>query len=171
MTAAEAPQSAADARAQTRRIAMELLDVRDRSVREMRERLARRGCPPEAVDAVVADLEAVHLLDDRAFVRRWVESRRARRPEGAPKIAMDLVKRRIDREVIAEVLAELDADLGSEDEALALLRRQRGRYETLDETTALRRMLGVLARRGFDADTARSAAARVWAEIEMGSQG
>ena len=171
MSAAETPLSAEEARAQTRRMAMELLDVRDRTVREMRERLARRGCPAEAVDAVVADLEAVHLLDDRAFVRRWVESRRQRRPEGAPKIVMDLVRRRIDREVIAEVLAELDADLGSQDEALALLRRQRARYETLDETTAQRRMLGMLARRGFGADTACSAAARVWAEIETGSQG
>ena len=80
-------------RDRARRIALDLLEVRDRSVKEIRERLRRRGCSPGAIDTVVADLEALRLLDDRAFVRRWVESRRSRRPEGAPKITRDLARR------------------------------------------------------------------------------
>ena len=155
-----------DERERTRRIALEFLGVRDRSVREMRERLQKRGCPASAIDTVVSDLEALRLLDDRTFVRRWVESRRQRRPEGVPKIVQDLVKRRVERAVVDEVLAEFDGELGSPDEALELLRRQRGGHLGLEATAAQRRMFGLLARRGFDSDTARDAVERAWREFE-----
>lgn len=148
-----------------RRIALDLLEVRDRSVKEIRDRLRRRGCSPAAIDTVVADLEALRLLDDRAFVRRWVESRKSRRPEGAPKITRDLARRGIDPAVIGEVLEEYGDDLGSGREALYLLRRQQARYRGLDPGTARRRMHGLLARRGFDPDTAQEAVERAWSEI------
>ena len=153
-------------RESTRRIALELLEVRDRSVKEIRERLRRRGCAPAAIDKVVGDLEALRLLDDHAFVRRWVDSRRSRRPEGVPKIALDLARRGIEPAVVEEVLAEYGDDLGTGREALSLLLRQRSRYWGLDRETARRRMYGLLARRGFDADTAREAVDRAWSEIE-----
>ena len=158
--------SAIAERESARRIALDLLEVRDRSVKEIRDRLQRRGCAPGAIETVVGDLEALRLLDDRAFVRRWVESRRSRRPEGAPKITRDLARRGIDPALIEEVLAEYGDDLGSGDEALSLLRRQRTRYRGLDPETARRRMYGLLARRGFDPDTVREAVSRAWTEIE-----
>lgn len=153
-----------------RRIALDLLEVRDRSVKEIRERLRRRGCTPAAIDKVVDDLEALRLLDDRAFVRRWVEGRKWRRPEGVPKIAVDLARRGIEPAVVEEVLAEYGDDLGTGKEALSLLRRQRSRYWGLDRETARRRMYGALARRGFDADTAREAADLAWSEIESAQE-
>ena len=153
-------------RENARRIALDLLEVRDRSVKEIRERLQRRGCTPAAIDTVVGNLEALRLLDDRAFVRRWVETRRSRRPEGAPKITRDLARRGIDPSLIEEVLAEFGDDLGSGAEALSLLRRQRTRYRGLDRETARRRMYGLLARRGFDPDTVQQAVTRAWSEIE-----
>lgn len=158
--------SGIEERESARRIALELLEMRDRSVKEIRQRLHRRGCNPAAIDTVVGDLEALRLLDDRAFVRRWVESRRSRRPEGAPKISRDLVRRGIDPALIEEVLAEYGDDLGSGAEALTLLRRQQTRYRGLDPETARRRMYGLLARRGFDPDTVREAVTRAWTEIE-----
>lgn len=168
MTAAAGRGLAADAEgaAEARRIALELLGVRDRSVKEMRDRLHRRGCSAAAVATAMGDLEAVGLLDDRALVRRWVDSRRERRPEGAPKVVKDLLKRGVDRAVVDEVLAEYGDGLGSPQEALALLRRQRQRYAGLGETAARRRMYGLLARRGFDADTARDAVERAWSEMK-----
>ena len=154
----------------TKRIAFDLLGVRDRSVKEMRERLQRRGCPAAAIDTVVADLEALRLLDDHAFVRKWIESRRERRPEGTPKIARDLMRRGVARAVVDEVLSEFDGQIGTEDEAVTLLRRQRPRYHGLDQATTQRRMYGLLARRGFDPDTVREAVDHAWSEIESESQ-
>ena len=83
-----------------------------------------------------------------------------------PKIALDLTRRGIERDVVEEVLAEYGDDLGTGREALSLLLRQRSRYWGLDRDTARRRMYGLLARRGFDADTSREAVDRAWSEIE-----
>lgn len=153
-------------REKTRRIALDLLGIRDRSVREMRERLVKRDCASQDIDIVVADLEDLGLLDDHKFVRRWIEARRERRPEGVPKVMRDLLRRGLDKVVIEEVIAELEDDLGSRDEALELLRRNRARYTGMESIKAQRRMYGLLARRGFDPDTTRHAVERAWTEIE-----
>jgi|TARA_B100001964_G_scaffold180279_1_gene199134 regulatory protein len=153
-------------RDKTRAIALDLLGVRDRSVREMRQRLAKRGCATGDIDTVVTDLEALGLLDDHKFVSRWIETRRERRPEGVPKIMRDLLRRGVDKAVVEQVLSELEHDLGSREEALALLRRNSARYVGLEATKAQRRMYGLLARRGFDPETTRHAVERAWSEIE-----
>ena len=153
-------------REKARRIAFDLLGVRDRSVKQMRERLAKRGCAAHDIDIVVADLEDLGLLDDFKFVRRWIETRRERRPEGVPKVTRDLLRRGIDKAAIEQVLSELEVDLASGDEALQLLRRNSGRYAGLDATKARRRMMGLLARRGFDPETTRKAVETAWSEIE-----
>ena len=157
-----------EGRTKTRRIALDLLGRRDRSVQQMRERLAKRGCAADDIDTVVADLEALGLLDDHKFVRRWIETRRERRPEGVPKVKRDLLRRGIDKHVIEQVLAELDDDLGSREEALELLRRNSSRYVGVEASKAQQRMYGLLARRGSDPDTTRQAVERSWAEIENG---
>jgi regulatory protein len=156
----------AEGREKTQRIALELLGVRDRSVREMRQRLAKRGCEAADIDTVVQGLEASGLLDDHKFVRRWIETRRERRPEGEPKVRRDLLRRGIPKSVIDQILAELDEDLGTDDEALDLLRRNRARYAGLEAMKAQRRMFGYLARRGFDPETTRQAVERAWSEME-----
>ena len=161
------PVPDAQGRDKTRRIAQDLLGVRDRSVKEMRERLAKRGQAADDIDTVVADLEALGLLNDHKFVRRWIETRRQRRPEGVPKIMRDLLRRGLDKQVIEQVLSEHD-DLGSPDEALELLRRNSVRYVGLEKMKAQRRMYSLLARRGFDPDTTRQAVASAWSEIESG---
>jgi regulatory protein len=153
-------------REKTRRIAFDLLGVRDRSVKQMRERLAKRGCATSDIDTVVADLEALGLLDDFKYVRRWIETRRERRPEGVPKVTRDLLRRGIDKAAIEQVLAELDVDLASGEEALQLLHRNSGRYAGLDALKARRRMMGLLARRGFDPETTRKAVETAWSEFE-----
>lgn len=132
----------------------------------MRDRLAKRGCELTDIDTVVCDLEDLGLLDDRKFVQRWIETRRQRRPEGVPKVMRDLLRRGVDKAVIEQVLGELDDELGSRDEALELLRRNRNRYLGLEATKAQRRMYGLLARRGFDPDTTRTAVERAWSEME-----
>ena len=144
----------------TRRIALELLAVRDRSVREMGERLVRRGCKQDAIDTVVPDLCDKGLLDDSTFVRRWVSSRLENRPEGRIKLIQDLCKRGIDRSLAEQVLAEFEDDIGTDDVADRVLARVAHRYTGIEHDAARRRMYGLLARRGFDPDTTRAAVER-----------
>ena len=64
------------------------------------------------------------------------------------------------------MLAEFGDAVGSGSSAVDLLRRVAGRYRGLDEITARRRMLGVLARRGFDPETSRCAVDQILGELD-----
>jgi regulatory protein len=150
----------------TRRIALDLLAVCDRTVREMGDRLVRRKCSQDAIRVVVADLCRTGLLDDHTFVRRWVGGRLERRPEGWIKLIQDLCKKGIERSVAEQVLAEFEDDIGTGDAADRVLTRVLHKYSKLEPDAARRRMYGLLARRGFDPDTAGAAVERALVESE-----
>lgn len=150
----------------TRKIALDLLARHDWSVRDMRARLARRGCPDDAADAVVASLQEAGLLDDEAFARRWIGSKLDYKPEGRTKLMQDLTRKGIDRSLTERILQEYGDRVGSDEGADQVLDRVRDRYAGLDADKARRRMFGLLARRGFDPDTARAAVERALADVE-----
>ena len=141
----------------TRDLAAAYLSYSDRTVSQVRGRLAKKGCSSEAIDAVVADLEKDRILDDSAYARRWVVYGLDRRPAGAAKFAQDLKRRGIDGEIIESILTEFADEVGSNQAALELLNRRHGHYAGLDRTVARRRMRDLLLRRGFDEDTVRQA--------------
>ena len=149
-----------------RQISLTYLSARARSIHEVREKLRKEGFADGAVGQVIADLQRLSLLDDREFARRWIESRLARKPAGARKFRQDLQHKGIEQELIAEVLEEFREDLDSETAAVGLLSQQRWRYNGLDELKAKRRMLGLLARRGYEQDVARKAVEQVWEEMQ-----
>jgi len=160
------PGESAENVEEARQVALRFLGSRDRSEYEIREKLQRRQCAPAIIDQVLDRLKAARLVDDEALARRWIEYRLAERPSGAPRYLQDLRRKGIARTTIEAVLAEFGDEVGSETSAVALLRRVEGRYRGLDETTARRRMLGVLARRGFDSETTRSAVDQILREFK-----
>lgn len=151
---------------EARQVALRFLGSRDRSEYEIRQKLQRRHCAPAVIDQVVDRLKAARLVDDETFARRWIEYRLSERPSGAPRYIQDLRRKGIAQATIEAVLAEFGDEIGSRVSAVALLRRVEGRYRGLEETTARRRMLGVLARRGFDPETTRSAVDLILGELE-----
>ena len=68
-------------------------------------------------------------------------------------------------EIIDEILKEFAGELDSNERAVELLGKQAWRYRGLERDKAMRRMLGFLARRGYDADMARKAVDQVWQEL------
>ena len=164
MTADRHLQSAKDA-------ALAYLSHADRTVRQVRDKLAQKEFAADVVDRAVAALERSRLLDDRAYARRWIESRMTSKPAGEIRLVQDLLRRGVERETIDEVLAEFDDAIGSEASALKVLRQQQWRYTGLEADKARRRMYGLLGRRGFDIDTSAKAVDRVLAETvaEQGS--
>ena len=151
---------------EARQVALRYLGSRDRSEHEIRKRLQRHQCDPAIVDQVVERLKSARLVDDEALARRWIEYRLSARPAGAPRYMQDLRRKGVARATIEAVLAEFGDAVGSGSSAVDLLRRVEGRYRGLDEITARRRLLGVLARRGFDPETSRSAVDQILGELD-----
>lgn len=141
------------------------LSYRAQSVKEVRDKLAQKEFAEETIEQVVDDLQRQKLLNDSEFARRFVEARLGR-ANGSRKLAQELRRKGIETEIIDEVLGEFAATLDSEERAIGLLGKQAWRYRGLERDKAKRRMLGFLARRGYDAQMARSAVDKVWQELQ-----
>lgn len=145
-----------EALAPVRKRALGLLDQRARSRHELRERLIKAEFAPELVDEVLDSLERASLVDDSSFAHEWVRQRAARRGKSAR--ALDLELR--DKGVAAAIRADALAQISEEDEeaqaralaekkarALKVVPADRAEYDK-----ALRRVVGVLARRGYSSE-------------------
>jgi regulatory protein len=155
--------------------AARFLEVRSRSVDEVRRHLTQAGYRPDLVAAAVARLTDIGVLDDAAFARMWVESRDRARPRSESALRRELTLKGIDRELAAEVLDERRtgtsrADGGNTDEpgdrpdmtaAERLLRKRAGALARIsDSRERRRRAYGLLARNGFDPEVCREATNR-----------
>ena len=140
--------AAADAAAgdETRRAALRLLARRAYSRHELTTRLAER---PFA-DTIVDELADAGWLDDAAYATDLARSLIDRQPAGRELVLRRLAARGIDPHTATAAADAALAGVDSHDAALALA-RTRALDGTADPKT-LRRIAGLLARRGFDAD-------------------
>jgi regulatory protein len=130
------------------------LNRRERTQAEMRAHLERAGFGPADVQQAIRALVEDGQLDDARFARLFLQDKRELEGWGSDRIRQVLVARGVDPDLIETVLAEPGA--GEEMErALELLRR---RFPTPAWDRGDReRALGVLLRKGYDADLALEA--------------
>jgi regulatory protein len=133
-------------------VAVKLLAMRACSTQEIRQRLARRGYPPEQIEAVVAKLTASRYLDDASFARIWCRSRAQRHAVAPARLAWELRARGIAEPEISAALHELF----TEEDARAVAERAAARKLTalrgLPSDVARRRLSAHLGRQGFAAE-------------------
>jgi regulatory protein len=94
-------------------------------------------------------LADVGLVDDTDFAEQWVRSRRVNAGKGKRALAAELRTKGVDNEVIAAALADIDG--GAERERAEQLVSDKLRRERLtdDDAKLARRLVGMLARRGY----------------------
>jgi regulatory protein len=152
-------------RASAKDRALRLLGVRGRSREELRRRLTQAGYETEEIEAALADLEGVGLVDDERFAREVASYEMGRRAVGRRAALMSLRRRGVASEV-AERIVEETAPPDEEERALDVARDRLRRMDGLADEVAYRRLVGFLQRRGYDARTAHGACRRVLAERE-----
>ena len=151
------PQSTSEnRREQAHALCLRLLTVRARTRAELAGHLTKRGFPDDAADAVLNRLEAVGLIDDEDFAEQWVRSRQANAGKGKRALAAELRTKGVEAELIAGVLDGIDA--GAERSRAEQLVERRLRREVLDgdDAKVMRRLVGMLARRGYSQSMAVS---------------
>ncbi|OBH10832.1 recombination regulator RecX [Mycobacterium sp. E1747] len=139
---------------QARALCLRLLTVRARTRAELHGHLAKRGYPEDVSAAVLDRLATVGLVDDADFAQQWVRSRRAKAGKSRRALAAELHTKGVDRDVITSALSEIDA--GAERDRAEELVRAKLRRETLagDDAKVTRRLVGMLARRGYSQNLA-----------------
>lgn len=163
-----------DPEAVARAICLRALTGAAKTRRQLEELLARKGVPAEAAAAVLDRFGEVGLIDDAAFARAWVNSRQAGRGLSRRALKAELRAKGVDAEDAEEALALVD-DQDEWDAARRLVARRVGGMRRLDRETAHRRLLGMLARKGYGSGLAgivvREALDAEWADAEPSAAG
>ena len=131
-----------------RGICLRALTGAPKTRQQLADLLAQRDVPEDAAEAVLDRFTEVGLIDDAAFARAWVSSRQAGRGLARRALSAELRAKGVEPEVAAEAVSEVD----DEDERAAarrLVERRAGAMRRLDRTTATRRLMGMLARKGY----------------------
>ncbi len=149
---------AADAR-RAENVTMHALTRRGQSRAEIAELLRRREIDPLVAEVELDRLESVGLIDDRALALDLVDRLRTRKKLGPSALRNELMQRKLDRAANDEALAESSHD-DDDDLLLDLARDRARRLGGLDRSTAERRLVDFLARKGHTGSTARDAARR-----------
>lgn len=150
-------------------ITMHALTRRGQSRAEIGDLLLRREIDVCVAESELDRLERVGLIDDRALAADLVERLRTRKKLGPSALRQELMRRKIDRDAIEEALSEAEED--GDDLVLELARDRARRLGGLDRTTAERRLVDFLARKGHGGSGAREAARQALDERDSGYGG
>lgn len=133
---------------QARAICLRLLTGSPRTRKQLGDALHQRGIPEEAAEEVLSRFEDVGLIDDAAFADAWVESRHHGRGLARRALARELRTKGVDSAVIDVAVGRLDSEQ-EESTARELVDRKLRSTRGLDREKRLRRLAGMLARKGY----------------------
>ncbi|MEV6173775.1 recombination regulator RecX [Streptomyces sp. NPDC051954] len=145
---AEREEPSGDPVERARAICLRLLTGTPRTRKQLAEALRKREIPDDAAEEVLSRFEEVGLINDSAFAEAWVESRHHGRGLARRALAQELRTKGVDSTLIDEAVAQLDSE---QEEATAreLVARKLRSTRGLDRDKRLRRLAGMLARKGY----------------------
>ncbi|SED86870.1 regulatory protein [Streptomyces sp. 2231.1] len=145
---AERGESSGDPAERARAICLRLLTGTPRTRKQLADALRKREIPDEVADEVLSRFEEVGLIDDGAFADAWVESRHHGRGLARRALARELRTKGVDSALIDEAVSQLDSEQ-EESTARELVARKLSATRGLDRDKRLRRLAGMLARKGY----------------------
>lgn len=132
-------------------MALRLLTGAPRSRQELAAAMARKDVPADVAERVLDRFAEVGLVDDAAYAEVLVRSRHESRGLARRALAVELSRKGIADVTAREALAQIGED-DEEASARALLARRW--RDDLDPAVAARRMVAMLARKGYPAGLA-----------------
>lgn len=125
--------------------------ARAKSKGELVAHLKKRGIDDDVAAAVVFRLQEAGLINDLEFAHAWAQSRHRAKKVSKRIIAGELRQKGVAQESIDIALDEIDGEAEFE-MARALAERKLASLSRYDQETQLRRIQGLLARKGFGFD-------------------
>ncbi|MFD7983939.1 regulatory protein RecX [Kitasatospora indigofera] len=146
--AAARREEPADPAGRARDICLRLLTGTAKTRKQLADALRKREIPDEVAEEVLTRLEEVGLIDDAAYADAWVESRHAARGLARRALAQELRTRGVAGDLVEQAMARLGPDEEAE-AARALVERKLRATKGLEPQARTRRLVGMLARRGY----------------------
>jgi regulatory protein len=130
---------------------------------QLADLLRRKEIPDEVAERVLSRFTDVGLIDDVAFAQAWVESRHNGRGLSKRALAVELRRRGVAEETVNDAVESLEPDQ-EEQTARRLIARKAAATRGLDPNKRTRRLVGVLARKGYSPGLAYRVVKEVLAE-------
>ena len=130
---------------------------------QLATKLRKKEIPDDIAEAVLDRFEELHLLNDANYAETFVRSRHSERGLAKRALGYELRKRGVDDETAAEALSTVDEDQEAATARRLVdsrLRATRG----LDPQVRTRRLVGMLARKGYSSSVAFRAVKEALAE-------
>ncbi|MDT5041829.1 MAG: regulatory protein [Actinoplanes sp.] len=143
------PQSESE---RAREICLNQLALRPRTRVELAKALARNEISEEVSTEVLDRYDEVGIIDDAAFARAWVSTRHQGRGLARRALATELRRHGVDAETASEALETVDDE--AEAATARLLVERKLRAATGTPEAIFRRLVGMLARKGYPAGVA-----------------
>lgn len=142
------PDPEPEAETFARKILLDQLTGQARTRHELATKLAAKNVPGEIANRLLDRFEEVGLVDDAAFARAWVESRSRGKGLAPRALAEELRRKGVADGVAREALAEV-TPADQDETARALVRKKLRSVQGLAPEVATRRLVGMLARKGY----------------------
>ncbi|MFI2276702.1 MULTISPECIES: regulatory protein RecX [Catenuloplanes] len=135
-----------------REICLRQLATRPRTRAELAAALTKREISAEVIESVLARYDEVGMINDAAFAREWVTTRHRGRGLAKRALADELRRRGVDSETAGAALDELDPE--TEEATAFALAERKVRTARGEPDAVFRRVVGMLARKGYPAGLA-----------------
>ncbi|MEC4686393.1 MAG: regulatory protein RecX [Nitrospirota bacterium] len=145
-----AASRSSDSTSSARGYALRLLSIRGRSERELRDRLRRKGFKEDTIDTTVSALKEFGLIDDPALADDLISYAVNRKSLGTRGVRALLQKRGIPEDIInSSGIDTIDETKSAEE----LVRKKVKLFKGLPKEKVMRRLYGMLQRRGHSFET------------------
>lgn len=131
------------------------LKFRSRTKKEIERYLIKKAVilhiSQDVIKKVIAHLEEIGLIDDKKFIRLFIEQRKLVKPKGEFVLRGELMKLGIEKNLLDEYFSQNSLD--EEGLAYKTLVGRWPRYESLDSKKRFQKASQFLLQRGFNFDT------------------
>ncbi len=142
-----------------RNYALKLIEIRDRTQKEMRTKLLEKGYDEETAEKEIAFLKEYGYIDDERFAAHFTSDAINLKKWGKSRIRTELLRRGIDRNIIDDAIEEAFSETDDDRLYQEMEKRFRGAdFGNMKERT---RIFNFYLRRGFSPDEIKGAMNRM----------
>jgi len=159
------PSAPIDPREVARDICLRQLAIRPRTRAELATALRKQGVDDDIAAEILDRYDEVGIIDDAAFARAWVTSRHHGKGLARRALAGELRRKGVGADEVGEALDGLDPSTEEATARALVVRRLRAESGAAPDAV-FRRLVGMLARKGYPAGLAIRVVKEALAERE-----
>jgi|GEM_PF-406995 len=155
----------AAAEAAARAVVLRLLTGAPKTRRQLEQKLTEKDIPAHVAATVLDRFAEVELIDDAAFAESWVRQRARSKGLARSALRRELGQKGVAEASIDSALEQVDSDQERETAREMVAKKLAGSTGTLDRDKAMRRLVGMLGRKGYPSSLAMGIIREEWDKL------